>query len=394
MNLADRATGITPSATLAITSKAKQMKKDGVDVISFGAGEPDFDTPEFIKDACKKSLDAGFTKYCPSDGIIELKDAIINKLKRDIGIGYDRTQICAAAGAKHALNLIMQVAVNPGDEVIVPAPYWVSYVEMVKMAGGKPVVIETTEETGFKVNAEMVKNALTKKTKAIILNSPSNPTGAVYTREELQALVNVLESQDLIIISDEIYDRLIYDGEIHISIVQLSEKIAEKTIIVNGLSKTYSMTGWRIGYAAGPTEIIGLMKKWASHSNSTVTSFVQQASVEALEGNQSFLTEWVDTFQKRRDALVKGLNDIPGLSCLTPKGAFYVFPSIKELIGKELGGKTINGALDLAAYLLDEYKVAIVPGEAFGAPENFRMSFATSMENIEKGLERIKKALS
>ncbi len=394
MKFADRALGITPSATLAISNKAKQMKKDGVDVISFGAGEPDFDTPEYIKTACKKSLDAGFTKYCPSDGIVELKDAIINKLKRDIATKYERDQICATIGAKHALNLIMQVSVNPGDEVIIPAPYWVSYFEMVKMAGGKPVIIDTDESTGFKVTADMVKNAISKKTKAIILNSPSNPTGSVYSKQELESLINVLESQDILIISDEIYDKLLYDGEAHISIVQLSDKISEKTVVVNGLSKTYAMTGWRIGYAAGPSEIIGLMKKWASHSNSTVTSFVQQASAEALEGDQSFLKDWVSTFQTRRDVLVKGLNDIPGLTCVKPKGAFYVFPSIKEIIGKEFKGKTINNAMDFAAYLLDEFQVAVVPGEAFGNPQNFRMSFATSMENIEKGLERIKKALS
>ena len=394
MKFADRALGIMPSATLAITAKAKEMKKNGIDVISFGAGEPDFDTPDFIKNACKKSIDAGFTKYTPSDGIIELKDAIINKLKKDIGIAYSREQVCAASGAKHALCVLFMCSVNPGDEVIVPAPYWVSYVEMVKMAGGIPVVVNTDHTTGFKMTAEMLKENITKKTKVVILNSPSNPTGSVYSKKELKNLANVLENQDILIISDEIYDKLLYEGEKHVSIVQLSEKLIDKTVIVNGHSKTYSMTGWRLGYAAGPKEIISLMKKWISHSTTSPTSFVQQAGVEALEGDQKFLESWVKTFQERRDALVKGLNEIEGITCLTPKGAFYVYPCIKDLFGKEFGGQVINSSMELAAYLLEKHNVAIVPGEAFGNIDYFRMSFATSMENIKKGLERIKKALS
>jgi aspartate aminotransferase len=394
MKFADRALGIMPSATLAITAKAKEMKKNGIDVISFGAGEPDFDTPDFIKNACKKSIDAGFTKYTPSDGIIELKDAIINKLKNDLGVAYQRDQVCAASGAKHALCVLFMCTVEPGDEVIVPAPYWVSYVEMIRMAGGKAVIIETDHTTEFKMTADMLKKSITKKTKAVILNSPSNPTGAVYSKEELKSLANVLENQDILIISDEIYDKLLYDGEKHISIVQLSEKLIDKTVIVNGHSKTYSMTGWRLGYAAGPKEIISLMKKWISHSTTSPTSFVQQAGVDALTGDQAFLAGWVNTFKERRDVMVEGLNQIEGIECLTPKGAFYVYPCIKGLLGKEFNGEKINSSMDLAAYLLEKHNVAIVPGEAFGNSDYFRMSFATSMENIKKGLERIKKALS
>ena len=394
MKYADRALAIQPSATLAINAKAKELQSKGIKVISFGAGEPDFDTPDYIKAACKKSLDAGFTKYTASEGIPGLIDGIIASLKRDIGVAFEKNQICTAIGAKHAIYAILLVTVNPGDEVIIPSPYWVSYIEMVAMAGGKPVIVDTDESTGFKMTGEMLKEKITKKTKAVILNSPSNPTGAVYNRQELQSLVNVLENQDILVISDEIYDKLIYDGEKHLSIVQLSEKILEKTVIINGLSKSYSMTGWRVGYAAGPKEIISLMKNWISHSTSMVTSFVQQASVEALNGDQSFIDGWVKTYQERRDVLVEGLNQIPGLTCLKPQGAFYVYPSIHGLIGKTFGNKVINNAMDLAGYLLEDHQVAIVPGEAFGNTQNFRMSFATSMENIKEGLVRIKKALS
>jgi len=394
MKFADRAVAIAPSATLAITAKAKELEKKGIDIVSFGAGEPDFDTPDFIKASCKKSIDSGFTKYTPSEGIIELRDAIINKFKKDNGLVYDRSQICVCVGAKHALYVIFQVLLNPGDEVILQSPYWVSYVEMVKMAGGEPVIIDTNESTGYKMTAEMIKDKLSKKTKAVILNSPSNPTGVVYTQEELKQLGNVLEVQDLYIISDEIYDKLLYDDEKHVSIAQLSEKLFSKTIIVNGLSKTYSMTGWRVGYTAGPKEFINLMKNWISHSTSNVTSFCQTASVDAMNGDQNFLNDWIKTFQERRDVLVKGLNEIPGITCDNPKGAFYVFPSIKGIIGKEFGGNKINSSMELATYLLEKFNVAVVPGEAFGAPLNFRMSFATSIEKVKEGLARIKKAFT
>lgn len=390
MTLAKRIRAIGPSPTLAITAKAKEMKAKGIDVIGFGAGEPDFDTPEHIKEEAKKALDEGFTKYTPASGIPELKVAICQKLKRDNGLDYEPGQIIISCGAKHSLYNAMQVLCESGDEVLLPSPYWVSYPEQIRLSGAEPVIIETGEEEGFKIKIERLRKKITSRTKLLILNSPSNPTGAVYHREELEAIAEVAVEKNIYVISDEIYEKIIYDDLKHISIASLNSEIKRLTMVINGVSKSYSMTGWRIGYAAGPKEIIQAMSNLQSHSTSNPTSFCQKASIAALEGSQEPLRRMVSEFARRREYIVERLNSIAGVSCLKPEGAFYVFPNISKLLGKSYKSQVIKDSISLAQILLEEVKIAVVPGSVFGEDNHLRFSYATSMENITKGMDRLK----
>jgi aspartate aminotransferase len=392
MKLAKRS-NIQPSLTLSMNTKAKQMKAKGIDVISFAAGEPDFNTPEHIKEAGKTAIDDNKTYYTPASGIPELKEAVARKLKEENGLEYSIAEISINSGAKHSVFNVLSVAVEEGDEVIVPAPYWVSYSEMVHILGGEVVVIPTTEKTGFKITPEDLQRSLTKKTKTFLLNSPCNPTGAVYSKDELFGLAEVVENEDIIIVSDEIYEKIIYDGGEHISIAAYSEKLKEKTVVVNGVSKAFSMTGWRIGYAAGTKQIISAINNLQGHTTGNPTSISQWASLNALKGDKSFIQKWVSEFKKRRDYIVKELNNIPDISCTTPQGAFYVFPNIGNILSRDIKGVRINDSIDLANYLLEKGRISLVPGKAFGADNYIRMSFATSMENIIEGIKRLKEAL-
>jgi aspartate aminotransferase len=393
MKLADRVNKIQPSPTLAIDAKAKALKAQGVDVIGFGAGEPDFDTPANIKEAGKKAIDAGLTKYTPVGGTDELKDAIIAKMKKDHNLSYTRDEISVACGAKHSLYNISQALIQEGDEVIIPAPYWVSYPDQVVLAGGTPVFIETDESTAFKITPAQLEKAITPRTKALIINSPCNPTGTSYTADELKAIAGVCLKHDFIIISDDIYERLIYDGLVFSNIAQVSPELKPRVMVVNGVSKTYAMTGWRIGYACGPKELIGAMTKMQSQSTSNPTSIAQKAAVEAIVGPQNAVDSMVKEFEKRRTYIAERLNAMPGVSCFKSTGAFYVFPKFSTVYGKSFEGKVIANSTDFAAYLLEHAKVALVPGVAFGADKYARLSYAISMENIKKGMDRIEEAI-
>ncbi len=393
IKLADRVKRIKPSPTIAITMKAQAMKAQGIDVIGFGAGEPDFDTPEPIKQAAVAALKAGKTKYTPVGGINELKDAIIAKLQRDNNLTYTRDEIVVSCGGKHALYNIAQVLLEAGDEVIIPAPYWVSYPDQVLLNDATPIIVQTQEKNGFKLTADELKKVITPKTKAFVLNSPSNPTGSAYTKQELQIIADILAEHNIICISDEIYEKLVYDGFEHVSIASLGEKIKSLTLTVNGASKVYSMTGWRMGFAAGPKTIISEMTKLQGQVTTNITSITQWACVEAYNGNQAFLEEWKTEFKKRRNYIVDRFNAIPGITCLKPEGAFYVFPNIKNYLGKSFEGKKLETDQDFCAYLLDKALVAVVDGTGFGTPGYIRLSYATSMANIEKGMDRIEQAL-
>lgn len=394
MKLSQRVQKIKPSPTLAVSAKAKAMKASGIDVISFGAGEPDFDTPEPIKQAAITALKEGFTKYTVESGIPELKDAIIAKLKRDQNLDYTREEILVSNGGKHVLYNIAQALFEAGDEVIIPAPYWVSYPDQVILNDATPVIISTNEASGFKVKPEQLRETITKKTKAFVLNSPSNPTGTAYSVDELKQLASILVKHQLLCISDEIYEKVIYDGFKQTSIAQVSPQIKSLTIIVNGVSKTYAMTGWRMGFAAGPKELISAMTKIQSQVTSNINSITQKACVEAYNGDQKCVEKMLQEFDKRRRFIVEALNAIDGINCYNPQGSFYVFPSIKRLFGEKTPqGTIINHADDFASYLLDHHQVAVVPGEGFGADGYMRLSYATSMEQIKKGIERIKKAV-
>jgi aspartate aminotransferase len=391
--LSNRAKSLRPSPTLAINAKAKSMQAQGIHVISFGAGEPDFDTPDNIKKAAKKAIDDGFTKYTPVGGIDELKDAIINKFKRDSQLTYKRSEILVSCGGKHSFFNLAQAIFDQGDEVIIPAPYWVSYPPMVSLAGGSPVIVETTEKNEFKITPEDLKKAITPKTKALIINSPSNPTGTAYTKKELEKIAEIAISKDFFVISDEIYEKIVYDGFRFISIASLSEEMKKKTIIVHGVAKTYAMTGWRIGYTAGSEEIILAMNNIQSQSTSNPTSIAQKASVEALAGPQVEVEKMVSAFAQRRNYIVDRLNKIPAVSCYKPAGAFYVFPNFSSYYGKSYQGKKIGNSTHLADFFLDVARVAVVPGVEFGADPFERLSYATSMEDIKEGLNRIEEAL-
>lgn len=392
MSLAKKITSIKPSLTLAITAKAKAMRDKNVNVIGFGAGEPDFDTPVFIKQAAKKAMDAGFTKYTPTSGILELKKAICDKFVRDNDLNYELGEIIISCGAKHSLYNAIQAICEEGDEVILPAPYWVSYPEQIKLAGATPIIVQTSEENGFKLKGRAFSESITRKTKALILNSPNNPTGAVYSKEELSSIAAIAMEKGIYIISDEIYEKIIYDAE-HVSIAALSPQIKNLTILINGVSKSYSMTGWRIGYAAANKEIVAAMSGLQDHSTSNPSSISQWAAVAAISGDQSYLREMVVEFRKRRDYIVQRLSGIDGVSCLQPDGAFYFFLNVSGLFGKTFNGQIIMDSILLTELLLTEAKVAVVPGSAFGSPGHIRLSFATSMSNITSGLNRIEMML-
>lgn len=393
--LAKRVSAITESPTLAITNQANILKAQGLDVIGFGAGEPDFDTPDHVKAAAKKAIDAGQTKYTAVDGTPALKDAIVRKLKRDNGLDYDRSEIIVSNGGKHVLYNAAEALFEAGDEVIIPAPYWVSYPDQVILNDAKPVIVTATDKTGFHITADQLRAAITPRTKAFILNSPSNPTGAGYTREQLIALADVCLKNKILIIADEIYEHIVYDGFKHISVASLSPEIKAITLTVNGASKVYSMTGWRMGFAAGPKDIIAAMKKIQGQSTSNICSITQAACVAAYDGPQDFLQNWVATFKERRDVIVKELKSIAGISCLTPDGAFYVFPNISGLFGRRTkAGQLITSSRQFCEYLLKDHLVAAVSGEGFGAEGYMRLSYATSMDNIKKGMARIKQAVA
>jgi aspartate aminotransferase len=380
--ISHRAASLTPSLTLAIDAKAKQMKADGQDVVVFGAGEPDFATPKHITEAAIKALNDGFTKYTPSSGIPELRAAAAEKFKRDNGLTYKPSQIIISCGGKHSCCNVIQAICNPGDEVIIPAPYWLSYPEMARIAEAKPVILETSDKTEFKVTPEQLRNAITPRSRLFILNSPSNPTGSLYTPEEIKALGDVCVEKDLMIMSDEIYEKLVYDGARHVSVASFSQAHFDHTIVVHGLAKAYSMTGWRIGLTAAPEPIAKAIDALQSHSTSNPTSFAQKGAVAALTGPQDHLAEWVAEFSRRRAYAWKRLNSIPGVSCVNAKGAFYLFPNISRLGLK---------SMDFCARLLEEEKVAMVPGVAFGADDYLRISYATSLDQIEKGLDRMER---
>ena len=389
-DLSKKGLRIAPSVTLEITAKAKAMKDSGIDVISFGAGEPDFNTPEHIQNEGIRSIKEGLTRYTPASGILDLKKAVCEKLKNENGLDYKPSNIIISSGAKHSIHNALMAILNPGDEVIIAVPYWVSYPELVGIADGVPVFIETKEENNFKFSIDDLNNVLTKKTKAIILNSPSNPTGAIYTEEELRAIADWAVENNVFIISDEIYEKLVYDGEKHICISSFNQEIKDLTILINGVSKAYAMTGWRIGYAAAHEDIVKVMSNLQSHATSNPCSISQYASVEAIRGNQDSVEEMKKHFVERRNYMVETINSIKGLSCNKPQGAFYVMVNFTKVLGKTINGKVINSSLDFANLLLEDGNVAVVPGVAFGDDKYVRLSYATSMENIKNGLQRIK----
>jgi len=393
--LSQRIDRISPSATLAITAKAKEMQRQGIKVVSLAAGEPDFDTPEYIKEAATEALKNGFTKYTPVSGIIELKEAIVKKFKKDNNIEYNTEEIIISCGAKHVLFNIMQVLCEEGDEVIIPSPYWVTYPAQVKLAGGIPVILPTSEEKQFKLTLNTLKKDINERTKILIINSPSNPTGAVYNQDELQEIKEVCLENDLWVISDEIYERIIYDGIKHTSIASLGEDIKQKTLVVNGLSKTYAMTGWRIGYAGGDKEIIQAMTKLQSQSTSNPTSFAQKAAQIALVDPQGekVISEMVKKFRERRDFLTEGLSKLAKLHFASPSGSFYLFLNISEYYGSSYENEIINSSIQFCRYLLEKAHVAVIPGSAFGEDRCIRISFANSIENIGEALKRIKEFL-
>ncbi|BDF57757.1 aminotransferase [Christensenellaceae bacterium] len=388
MQLSEKALAISPSLTLKITAMAKDMKKRGLDVVGFGAGEPDFDTPQHIKDAAIEGLKIGMTKYTPASGTIELKKAVCADLKKH-GLHYDPTQIVISNGAKHSLFNVFQAILNPGDEVIIIQPYWLTYPELVKMAGGVPVYVDAKECDNFEPLKENIQAAVTPKTKAIIVNNPSNPCGCIYSQETLEMIAGIAKKHDFFIISDEIYDELVYDGNKHASIAAVSEDAYQRTILVNGLSKTYAMTGWRIGYTASSAEIAKIMGSYQSHATSNPCSIAQFAGIAALTGPRDEIVAMREEFDARRKLMVKLINDIDGLSCVTPMGAFYVMLNISGVKGRSLDGKKIESSLDFSEMLLEKKLTAVIPGAAFGADDFVRLSYAVSRENIEKGIGRI-----
>jgi aspartate aminotransferase len=395
MKFAQRIQNIQPSMTLAISAKAQALREQGIDVIGFGAGEPDFATPENIKQAAIEAIQNNDTHYTLVSGTHALKDAIIEKFDRDNGLAYDRKQIVVSCGAKHSFYNLAQVLWDTGDEIIIPAPYWVSYPDMVVLASATPVIVNTDASSGFKITAEQLQKAITKKTRALVLNSPSNPTGSAYTKKELEALAEVILKNKLMVISDEIYEKIIFDGFEHCSIASLSEELKRNTVVINGASKCFAMTGWRIGYLAADADIASAVTKLQGQSTSNPTSIAQAACVEALTGQKTpgEIKRMVTEFKKRRDVLMDRYAKIEGVSCYTPVGSFYSFPDFSGILGKQWNGKALQGSLDVAEFLLEEAKVALVPGIAFGADNNQRLSFATSMENINEGMNRIESAL-
>jgi len=395
MTISDRVRNINPSQTLAITAQALKMKREGRKVISFAAGEPDFDTPENIREEAISAIREGFTHYTTSSGIIELKEAIIEKLKKDNNVEYKTSEIIVSNGAKQCLFNAILTLCNPGDEVLLPIPCWVSYTEQIKFAQAIPVFIETKQEDTFKLSAAQVEEKISPRTRLLMLNSPNNPTGAVYEPEELKKIAQLLLKYDIYCLCDEIYEKLIYDNAEHLTIASLSKEIKEKIIIINGVSKSYAMTGWRIGYAAGPEEIISGMSKIQGHSTSNPNSIAQKASVEALRGRQDTIEAMRKSFDERRKYMVDRLNKIEGVSCIVPSGAFYAFPNVTKILEKgiEYNGKKIDNSFGLSNFILQEAEVALIPGSAFEAEGYLRLSYATSLDDIKEGLDRIEKIL-
>lgn len=390
LELSKKALAVKPSSTLEITAKAKEMKKNGMDVVGFAAGEPDFNTPEPICIAAKRAIDDGFTKYTPASGITELKEAISKKFKNFNHLNYEPEQIVISNGGKHVLTNVFTTIINPGDEVIIPAPYWLSYPEIVKLAGGVPVIIKGSKETSYKVTVDMLENAFTDKTKAFILNSPNNPTGLMYEKNELEAIADFAVKHDIYVISDEIYENLCYGKQEAVSIASLNDEIYKRTITVNGLAKSYAMTGWRIGYAGAPLEIAKIMGNIQSHQTSNPNSIAQMAALAAISGDQTCVREMNAAFDERRKYIFEKLKNIDGLSAIEPKGAFYLFVDMSEFIGKHYFGHEINNAVDFAKFLLEDYQVAIIPCGDFGFDDHFRLSYAISVSQIDKGMSRIK----
>ena len=393
MKLSKLAKNLKPSATLAITAKAKELRSQGIDIIGFGAGEPDFDTPDNIKLVAKESIDSGFTKYTAAGGIVELKEAIKQRIYTDYGVNYENKEIIVGSGAKHILFNLFNVLIDFGDEVLIPAPYWVSYPEQVRICGGSPIILNTKQEDGFKITKKQIESRCTDKTKILVLNYPSNPTGSTYNVDELKEIADICKEKNLIIISDEIYDKILYSNEKHISFPQLSKDAKNRTILVNGVSKTYSMTGWRIGYAAGNPDVISAMNNLSGQSTSNPTSISQKAAIEAFAGKQDKVEEMLNEFQVRKDYISSFLNGIEGVKCFVPKGAFYVFPDISYYFGKTYKDKEIKNSIDFTDFLLNHAKVAVVPGIEFGSDNHIRISYATSMEDIKEGTARIKNSL-
>ena len=389
MNLSKKAGNISPSITLSITAKANELKAQGVDVVSFGAGEPDFNTPQNIINAAIKAMQDGKTKYTPAGGILKLKKTICKKFKEDNGLDYTTDQITISTGAKQCLANVFMAILNPGDEILIPIPYWVSYPELVKLADGVPVFVETLKENNYKYTIEDLEKAVSDKTKAILINSPNNPTGTIYNREELIEIAEFAKKHDLLIISDEIYEKLIYDGEKHISIASLSQDAFERTVVINGVSKTYAMTGWRLGYMAASKEITKLMTSIQSHMTSNVNTIAQYAAIEALNGPIEDLNTMVKEFERRRNFMVDRLSKIDGVSIIKPSGAFYIMVNISSYFNTTFKGEEIKNSLDFSRVLLDEEKVAVIPGAGFGLDEYIRLSYATSMDIIETGIDRI-----
>jgi aspartate aminotransferase len=389
MALARRMAGFIESPTLRVSTIARTLRLQGRDVVDFGSGEPDFDTPEHIKHAAVQALREGFTKYTTPSGIDELKDAIVEKLKRDNDLSYSREQIVVSCGAKHTLHNLAQVLFDAGDEVILPAPYWTTYETIIQMAEAVPVIIPTTEQEGFRVSIEVLERRLTPRTKAMILNSPSNPTGSMYSAEELAAIAELAMARGLYVIADDIYEKILFDGRVQTSIIQFMQDAPELGILVNGFSKTYAMTGWRLGYAAGPREVIAAMGNYQSQTTSNPTSFVQKAGIEALRGSQEAVGRMVQEFEQRRNYVVERLNAMEGLSCFRPMGAFYAFPNVSGTYGKRCSLGQISDSVSFAEHLLQTTGVAVVPGAVFGDDRCIRLSFATSMEQLHAGLDRL-----
>lgn len=387
--LSKKASEVKPSSTLAITAKAKALKAQGVDLVGFGAGEPDFNTPENINDVAIDAIKGGFTKYTPASGIDELKEAISKKFKEFNHLDYAKDQIVISNGGKHSLTNIFTAIINEGDEVIIPAPFWLSYPEIVKLAGGKPVIVETSIDTEFKITADQLRDACTEKTKAFILNTPNNPTGMIYTREELEALAKVIVEKDIYVVADEMYEYLIYGEDQHVSIGSLGKDIFEHTITCSGLSKSYAMTGWRIGYTGASKEITKLMSSVQSHQTSNPNSIAQKAALEALTGPQDKVKEMVAEFGKRRDYIYSRIQALPYVKCVEPKGAFYTFIRVEDTFDMNYKGEKVGDVSHFASILLEDYNVAVIPCTDFGFPGYIRLSYAISMEQIEKGLDRI-----
>ena len=389
MKVSKRAQAVPPSATIAVDSKAKQMKAQGIDVIGFGAGEPDFDTPDFIKESAIKALKAGKVRYTPAEGTLELRTAVAEKLKRDNHLTYTPEQVIVNIGAKHSIYAAMQAVIDPGDEVIMPCPYWVTYPETIKLAEGTMKVVETDPKNDFKMTAKQLKAALTKKTAMVVLNSPNNPGGFTYTPDELAALAKALEGTDVVVLSDEIYEKLIYGDTKFISFAALSADAYNRTLTVNGLSKTFAMTGWRLGYTAGPANVIKAMARLQSHMTQNPVTFTQDAAITALKDTSDTVEKMRLEFEKRSKIIAGLLNAIPGVVCPRPTGAFYAFPDVSKHFGRTISGTKIAGSMEFAQALLEQANVAVVPGAPFGAPNNIRLSFACSIQNIEKGVNRI-----